>query len=344
MDEFSLLLKPVGGACNMRCGYCFYRDHEGGTMSRETLSRTLESYAALPLARHSAALQGGEPLLAPEYVFDMLEAAELDSMSVQTNATLIDDAFAERFARKRYLVGVSLDGDREHSSARAGAEDEFDRAVEGVRRLEKHGAEYNFLAVVSKRNVRDIVAAYRFLRDNFATRHHQYIECTSSPLAITAEEWGEAMVKLFDEWMEHDAGEVSIRLFESVANSLAYGRPGVCAFSPHCAHHLVVEHDGNVYPCDFYVDEAHLLGNVATHSWEEMAEGAKRTAFSRAKARLPAKCVECRYARLCMGDCQRNRGKDGVSVLCEGYRRFFAHVLGDDCGTDEDAGSPPKNG
>lgn len=329
MDDFSLLIKPVGGTCNLRCSYCFYLGHKGGTISRGLLERTLESYAALPIAHRSVALQGGEPLLAPPYVFELLEAAKLDSISVQTNATLIDDSFAERFAAHRYLVGASLDGNRSHSSARDGA---YDRTVNGIRLLEKHGADYNLLAVVSKRNVRDIVAAYTFLRDNFATRHHQYIECTSSPLAITAEEWGEALVKLYDEWSAHDAGRISIRLFESVMNSVAYGWPTLCSFSTHCAHYLVVEHDGNVYPCDFYVDEKHLLGNVATHSWEEMVSSAKRLSFSQAKTRLPEKCLGCKYLRLCIGDCQRNRNANGVSVLCEGYRRFFGHILGESAG------------
>lgn len=327
MENFSLLVKPVGAACNLACEYCFYSNHPSGTMSRETLSRLLEGYTSLPLASHSIALQGGEPLLAPGYVFDMVEDAKLDSISVQTNATLITDAVAERFARNGYLAGVSLDGDERHSSARGAS---HCAATEGVRKLEKHGADYNILAVVSKRNVRDLAGVYRYLRDNFRTRHHQYIECTSSALAVSAAEWGAALISLFDEWSANGAGDISIRLFESLFSEILYGRALMCPFSSHCSHYFVVEFDGSVYPCDFYVDQEHLLGNVTTHSWEEIIANSRKSGFSAAKMEFPQKCLSCEYIGLCRGDCQRNRRSGGESVLCEGYKRFFAHFLSSD--------------
>ena len=325
MDNFSLLLKPVGGACNLDCEYCFYKGHTAGTIPEELLAHILESYCRLPLARHSIALQGGEPLLAPSYVFDMIEASPLDDISLQTNATLITEELAERFARSGWLVGVSLDGDETHCAARGSS---YARAVEGIRCLEKYGAEYNILCTVTKKNVYDLAAVYRFLRDNFATRSHQYIECTSSELAISSDEWGKALVSLFDEWFAHDVETLSIRLFDSIANELLRGMPTQCTFSNHCRHYLAVEHDGGVYPCDFYVDDAHILGNIKSASWHDLLECARRVEFSNIKSAISTKCAACQYLRFCRGDCPRNRqNSSGASRLCEGYRRFFSHAL-----------------
>lgn len=321
MRPFSLLVKPVGGACNLACRYCFYRGHPGGTIPRRILARALEGYCALPFAGKSIAFQGGEPLLSPDYVFDEAERCEAE-LSVQTNATLMTSAAAERFAAGRWLVGVSIDGPaRLHDAVRCAS---FREAERGVRMLEAAGAEYNLLVVVSKANVCCAEETYRFLRDNFATRYHQYIECTGPDpsLAITGDEWGEFLVRLFDEWMADGRGGVSIRNFESLASSIVRGHPSMCSCARDCRHHLVLEHDGSVYPCDFNVRDDLRLGNIETHTWEEMAQSGKYAAFAASKtASLPDACRECEYLDFCNGDCPRNR-----RTTCSGLKRFFGHA------------------
>lgn len=322
MRPFSLLVKPVGGGCNLDCGYCFYKRHAGGTIERGVLERALVEYCALPFAVKSVTLQGGEPLLAPEYVFDAVEACAVER-GIQTNATLLTRDTAERLAAGGWLVGVSLDGPREiHEAARGTS---FDDVVRGVRLLEAAGADYNFLTVVSKANVARGAQIYRFLRDNFATRFHQYIECTGpgAQWAITGEEWGDFLVAVFDEWYAHDRREISVRLFDSLASAALRGAPLQCSFARDCRHHLVLEHDGSVYPCDFNVAPEMRLGNIAEKSFAEMLACERYEAFAAAKtASLTAKCRDCRYLDFCNGDCPRNR-----KTLCNGWTKFFDHAL-----------------
>ena len=320
MQPFSLLIKPAGGGCNLSCDYCFYNSHPAGLMSRDLAMKTLDKYAMLPFAEKSVALQGGEPLLAADTgIFELMDEYPFEK-SVQTNATLMTDELAERLAVGGWLVGASLDGPRELNRLRG---DSFDRTVRGIRLLEKHGADYNILTVVSKANVNHPAEVYRFLRDNFSTRFHQYIECTGPRDEITGEEWGNFLVGLFDEWVKADANTVSVRLFDSIVSQMLLGRPTQCSLGTSCRQHLVIEHDGSVYPCDFHVQDSLKLGNIATDSFEKMLESPIYRAFSSAKtANLPAKCKECRHLPFCNGDCPRNR-----QTLCAGWLRFFDHAL-----------------
>ena len=321
MRPFSILLKPVGSACNLSCKYCFYLEHERGVMSKEVLERLVSSYCELPFSGKSIALQGGEPLLAPSYIFDIISSAPI-IRSIQTNATLITQDFAERFARGSWLVGASIDGPEDlHKKMRG---ESFQSAVNGIRLLEKANVDYNLLTVVSKANVSEPERLYRFLRDNFQTRFHQYIECTGPypEFAISGEEWGEFLVRLFDEWRKEDSRVISIRLFDSIVSSLFRGYPTQCSFSDACDHYLVVDFDGAVYPCDFFVEKSLRLGNIMENSWQEILLSPKYLTFANAKrSNLSAKCLNCPSYALCKGDCPRNR-----LTLCKGWQRFFNHA------------------
>ena len=290
-------------------------------MSAATLRKVLDEYCALPFDGKSVAFQGGEPLM-PKGAALLGVADEYPvAKSLQTNATLVTDSIAERLARGGWLVGASLDGPRHLNRLR---DRSFDAAVRGIRLLERHGVDYNLLTVVSKANVARPVEVYRFLRDNFSTRHHQYIECTAPCDVVNGEEWGEFLVALFDEWIKHDARSVSVRLFDSIVSQIVLGYPTQCSFATSCRQHLVVEHNGAVYPCDFHVRPNLCLGNILENSFEEMTASATYKSFVNAKSRfLPEKCRKCRYVVFCNGDCPRNN-----HALCVGWERFFAHALG----------------
>ena len=325
MRPFSLLVKPVGAACNLRCTYCFYSDHAAGTMSEEVCARMMDTYSALPFEGKSVALQGGEPLLAPGYVFDRMDAAPVER-SLQTNGTLLTPERADRLRRGNWLVGLSLDGPAELNSGR-GDRATYEKIVAGARMLENFGVDYNLLAVVSQRNVRHAKEIYRFFRENFATNFYQFIECTGPCEEISGEEWGAFLCELFDEWVKEDAHRVSIRLFDSIVSQIMQNVPTQCSFASSCRQYLVVEHDGSVYPCDFHVRSDLKLGNVMTHSWEELIESPAYARFAERKcAELTDECRRCPYVRFCQGDCPRNRVA-GRSSLCAGWRRFFAHTL-----------------
>lgn len=321
MKQFSLLVKPVGGGCNLDCRYCFYKkDHASGMMSDETAARVLMQYAAMPFMGKSVALQGGEPLMAfNSGIFPMLDECPFEK-SLQTNATLVTDEIAAFLARGGWLVGASLDGPAHLNRLRG---DSFDATVRGIRKLEEAGVDYNLLTVVSKANVAHPQDVYLFLRDNFTTHYHQYIECTGPCDDITGEEWGNFLVGLFDEWIKKDARTVSIRLFDSIVSQILQGHPTQCSFSSSCRHHLVVEHDGSVYPCDFHVRPDLKLGNLLTDSLADIAESSAYERFAEAKsAFLPERCRDCAYLEFCNGDCPRSAQR-----LCEGWKRFFAHAI-----------------
>lgn len=337
MKPFSLLIKPVGAACNFNCSYCFYSDHRSGVISEEMFSILLDSYCALPFAEKAIALQGGEPLMAPAYVFDALEERPL-MRSLQTNASLVTPDSAQRLKKGGWLVGASLDGPRGLNFLRTsgGSSDRaFDEAVAGIRNLERYDVDYNLLTVVSKANVSHPREIYRYLRDNFKTRYHQYIECTGPCDEITADEWGFFLCELFDEWVAKDVYTVSVRLFDSIVSNLVRGFHTQCSFAHRCDAYLVVEYDGSVYPCDFHVREDLKLGNVMTHTWEEMLSSDIHRNFAEAKLlSMPDACRECEYVAFCNGDCPRNRmaaagdRRGGRSALCAGWKKFFDGTLG----------------
>ena len=321
MKPFSLLVKPAGGGCNLDCSYCFYKKgHAAGMMSLDTAARTFGAYAALPFEGKSVAFQGGEPLLAyGTGVLQMIDSCPVEK-SLQTNATLVTEEIAEFLARGGWLVGASLDGPRPLNRLRGNS---FDDTVRGIRRLEEANVDYNLLTVVSKANVLKPREVYLYLRDNFSTRFHQYIECTGPCDEITGEEWGEFLVGVFDEWIKRDARTVSIRLFDSIVSQMLLGFPTQCSFGESCRQYLVIEHDGSVYPCDFHVRPDLRIGNINDSSFEELVASPVYERFAAVKmACLPAKCRECRFFEFCRGDCPRSSQR-----LCAGWQRFFAHAL-----------------
>ncbi len=330
MRPFSILLKPVGSACNLDCSYCFYANHPSGCISEKTLEKLLQSYCDLPFREKSIALQGGEPLLAPNYVFKMIETAPV-SHSLQTNATLITQEKAEQFKLGNWLIGASIDGAQCHNILRKTKQGDpskaFNDTVQGIKNLEKACVDYNLLTVVSSANANSASEIYTFLRDNFATRYHQYIECTGPSNEITGAQWGKFLCELFDEWIKRDTRTVSIRLFDSIVSKLVQGFHTQCSQAPSCGGYFVVEHDGSVYPCDFHVRDDLKLGNVTTDSWEEIARNATAKNFASAKDvshREP--CASCKYLHHCNGDCPKNRRADR-SILCEGWKKFFDHSI-----------------
>lgn len=308
MREFSLLVKPAGSACNLKCPYCFYRGHgDVAPMSDAVIERVINSYRVLPIATHAIAFQGGEPLIMGEDFYRRVaDIGEGVDFSVQTNATLVTPSMAKFFAERDWLIGVSP----HWRMAENGGAPSDGAGLAGYRMLVDAGAPVNVLQLITKHNVHEPEALYHFIRDELKCNWQQYIECTApAPFAITGEEWGEFLCRLFDEWKKcGDERRVSVRLFDSVVSQLVRGVPTMCNFTNDCRNYLVVEMNGDVYPCDFHVLPELKLGNVMTHSWEEMLDSPIYTQFGARKRLFP--------------DCPRNRG-----TLDVGWQRFFAHAV-----------------
>lgn len=283
-------------------------------MSDAVLERMLTTYRELPITQHAVAFQGGEPLIMGESFFRRAAAlGEGIDFSLQTNATLVTPSLARFFAEENWLLGVSPHWHMHEVSACAKAtadKGEFAAGLQGYNELVKAGAAVNVLQLITKNNVHEPEALYHFIRDELKCNWHQYIECTSpDSFAITGEEWGDFLCRLFDEWRrEGDEHRVSVRLFDSVVSQLVRGVPTMCNFTNDCRNYLVVERNGDVYPCDFHVLPEYKLGNIMTDSWESLVKSAKYAAFGARKRLYP--------------DCPRNRG-----TLDTGWQKFFSHAV-----------------
>jgi len=353
--HFSLLVKPASADCNLRCAYCFYIEKAAlypGTdhhrMSIAVLESLVASYMATDQPVHSFSWQGGEPLLMGARFFRTLVGLQLKhagrgaviSNGLQTNATLVTVEIAELLAELRFLVGVSIDGpaeihDRFRTSA-AGAQT-YERVMRGVATLLARGVSVNALVAVSAANVSRPLEVYRSLCGSGVT-FHQYIPIVEfdpggrfSPRGISGEQWGEFLCAIFDAWLA-DAETISVRAFDAVLSSFLHGGAGLCTMGTDCCQSLVVEHNGDVYPCDFFVQPELLLGNVRDTGLLEMVDSPLYRSFGRRKAEVSDECTACQYLSLCAGDCPKDRiapagGLTARSVLCEGWRRFYAHAL-----------------
>lgn len=359
MKPFSLLIKPAGADCNLRCAYCFYLGRSSlygadgvHRMNEAVLTRLVRGYLALPFPAHTFAFQGGEPLLMGEAFFRRVfelqrryarPGAQITNC-VQTNGTLLTPSLARLFAEQKVLLGVSVDGPAAmHDARRQDVTGRGSHAavLRGIRLLQEAGAEFNVLTLVSQSNVRSPREVYRYLRDEVGCRYLQFIECVEFdgegrllPFAISAAEWADFMKGIFDEWVKADVRKVSVRLFDSVVARILTGRANACAMGCDCRDYFVVEHTGDVYPCDFFVRPELRLGNILENDWDELWEEPRHTAFGARKAAWHAACDRCDYLTFCQGDCPKNRtGHDPAasprvrSALCSAWQAIYAHIL-----------------
>ena len=205
--------------------------------------------------------------------------------------------------------------------------------------MKRFKTEFNILTLVSQANVHNPLEIYRFLRDEMKCLYHQYIECVEfdqtgkqTEFSIKAQQWGDFLCTLFDEWINNDTNRVSVRLFDSIMSTLIKETPTLCSFSRDCRHYLVVEHNGDVYPCDFYVEENLKLGNIIEDNWSTFLSSPTYEMFGNRKGHYDHECNKCPYVVVCAGDCQKNRLTRGAnphskSVLCEGWRQFYDHSM-----------------
>ena len=355
MKPFSLLIKPASADCNLRCDYCFYIDHlekvrKNPRMSNEVLEKIISSYMQTNQENNYAfGWQGGEPLMMGLEFFQT--AVELQkeyappgatlSNGLQTNGTLITENFARFFNKYKFLLGVSLDGPPNlHDIYRKtiGQKLTHSSVMRGIQHLKQNQVEFNILILVNNENVSKTREIYNYLVEN-GFYYHQYIPCVEfdekdqlKPFSITGVEWGTFLCDLFEQWQKEDKNRVSIRLFDSILEYLIYGRYNVCHMGNDCRQYFVVEYDGSVYPCDFFVRDKLVLGNILVDSWEKMSESPIYRKFGLKKSLWNSLCYQCHFNDLCHGDCQKFRigspnTSKTLSHLCKGWKMFYARVL-----------------
>lgn len=309
-------------------------------MSEETLMVLTEQALSTGAQSVSFVWQGGEPTLAGlDFYKKSVQLQKLFgypaqkiSNSIQTNGILIDDQWAKFLRREKWLVGVSLDGDEEQHNAyrvdRRGA-DTFDGTQNGLRMLQSEKVPYNILALLNNVNVKDPKGLYEGLKKE-GHRYLQFIPCiefdpeTAEPMefSITAEEYGRFMIEVFDEWVK-DIPHVFVRDFEDILIREVTGVSPNCVYSE-CGQYLVVEYNGDVYPCDFYVDQEWLLGNIHDDTIEELANSDRFKEF-RDQRKLHTECEDCPWLKYCNGGCQKHTRFDR-NYFCDSYKMFFEYA------------------
>jgi uncharacterized protein len=361
IPAFHLMAKPGGSRCNLACRYCFYlgkRELYPGSrfhMSDEVLEEYIrQTIGAHHIPEVTFAWQGGEPtLLGPGF---FRKAVVLQKKycrpgmvihnTLQTNGMLLDDEWCEFFRKNRFLVGISLDGPKElHDACRTDAHGRgtFERVMQGLSLLKKHRVEFNILCTVNAVNGDHPLEVYRFFRDEAKVQFIQFIPVVErdprtgemAPCSVRPDQFGKFLIGVFDEWVRHDVGAVYVQQFDT-ALACWYGEPhGICVFSPTCGHAMVIEHNGDIYSCDHFVNPDHLLGNIMITPLAELVTSERQLQFGRDKCEtLPEYCRDCQFLFSCHGECPKNRfavtpgGEPGLNYLCEGYRMFFSHIAG----------------
>ncbi len=356
MPPVNILIKPASSACNMACAYCFYRDvasNRGtafeGMLSLETMATVIRS--AFEYADHlcSFTFQGGEPTLRGldffREVVKLQKACNTRGLrvvnSIQTNGLAIDEEWAAFLAENQFLVGLSLDGPSDlHNLNRidTAGKGTFSRVLHAAQLFDRYHVEYNVLCVVTGRNARSIEKIYRFYkRQGF--RYLQFIPCLE-PLGqergqeayhLSTAEYGQFLIRLFDLWLDDfRKGEyISIRHLDNWLFMLLGQPPEACNMAGQCSIQFVVEGDGGVYPCDFYVLDEWRMGTIGQTPLADMASGPVAQRFIAQSLPRPDACQSCPYVSLCRNGCRRDRavlpdGTSGLNQYCEAYQTFFS--------------------
>lgn len=352
---FQLLIKPAGPDCNLSCGYCFYRrvnriflGQRARRMSPEILKEVTRQYLGLNFEVSCFSWQGGEPTLCGLSFFR--KAIELQkkhgrigqrvSNAFQTNGLLIDKKWCSFFSEYKFLVGLSLDGPKKmHDYYRTkGHNGTWKTVMRTAKLLAEYEVEFNILTVVTGQNEGQARILFKWFVDHRFC-YLQFIPCLETtpkgdiaPFSVTPGGYGDFLCELFDLWWLNRSSRISIRMFDAMLESLVFRENRLmCTFSPLCRSYLVVEHNGNIYPCDFFVREDTQLGNLTQTPLVEIFQSDSYRNFGKKKSETADECIECLYRNICHGGCQKDRlNIKGLphrrTYLCPSYKQFFQYA------------------
>ncbi len=361
---FHVMAKPTGARCNLDCAYCFFLKKERlypDSTFRMT-DKVMEEFIRQTIEGHSVpevtiAWQGGEPtLMGPGFFRRAVEVQKKYARpgvrienTFQTNGILLDDDWCRFFHDNNFLVGLSMDGPKNlHDVYRRDRRGRgtFDRVFEAARLLQKHRVEFNILCTVNSTNADYPLEVYRFFRDELSAPYIQFIPIverenetgyqegtTVTDRSVRPDQWGRFLIAIFDEWVRRDVGRTFVVNFDGALAGWLGMAGTVCVFAPTCGLGVALEHNGDLYSCDHFVEPDHLLGNILETPLAELVGSEKQRRFGAAKRdTLPRYCRECAFLAVCNGECPKNRfvetpdGEAGLNYLCESYRAFFSHA------------------
>lgn len=358
-DDFQIFVKPVGAACNLRCSYCYYLDKAdlcGYRGSLKMSDEILERYIKQHIEASSEdtvffSWHGGEPLLAGidfyrkavSFQQKFLPSGRYALNGIQTNGTLLDDEWCSFLKSESFIIGISIDGPPDlhnmHRITQAG-EPTSEKVLKGFELLKKYKITSEILCVVNSGNSLHPLEVYNFFRQ-LGAEYISFLPLVErdtskasgvSDSSVKPEEFGSFLSVIFDEWIGHDIGKIKIQIFEEALRPAFNQEHTLCIFKVDCGGVPVIEHNGDFYACDHYVDREHLSGNVNEVPLAELLTSQSQKAFGKSKSdTLPRYCLDCDVLEMCNGECPKNRfittpdGEPGLNYLCKGYKQFFTH-------------------
>jgi len=358
-DDFQVFIKPVGARCNLRCSYCYYIEkgdnygtHQKSVMNDETLENCIKQHF---LASSGDTVlftwHGGEPLLAGIDFYEKALSIQKKYLpqgksvlnGIQTNGTMITKAWCDFFAAHGFMVGISMDGPDKlhdamrHSSHQCGS---FEKTLSGYILLRENCINTEILCVVNACNAGYPLVVYDFFKI-LGAKYITFLPMVEkdmtrtglvSQTSVPALAFGRFLTAIFDEWIKQDIGAIKIQIFEEAIRTAFNQEHSLCIFRERCGRVPVIEHTGDFYSCDHYVDKDHLLGNINEHRLDDLLNHPAQKAFGNTKSdTLPRYCLQCEVKKMCHGECPKNRfitspdGEPGLNYLCEGYQYFFNH-------------------
>jgi len=360
---FHVMAKPTGAKCNLACAYCFFlkkdrlypgdRFHMSDEVMERYIRQTIEAHRTPEVV---IAWQGGEPTLMGLDFFrrsidverKYQKTGTVIQNTLQTNGTLLDDEWCEFLHENKFLVGLSMDGPRElHDRYRVdkAGRPTFDRVLNAVRLMQNHDVDFNILCTVNAANGDHPLEVYRFFRDELGAEYLQFISVVErksergfqeghevTDRSVRPEQYGRFLIAIFDEWVHHDVGRTFVQQFDGTLMAWLSGQSSLCIFRRTCGEGVALEHNGDVYSCDHFVEPEYLLGNIAEKPLAMLAGSEAQRRFGQRKAELTKQCRECIVRFACNGDCPKHRftksadGEEGLSYLCPGLKMFFEHV------------------
>jgi uncharacterized protein len=378
-----IMAKPNGPLCNLRCKYCFYTEKEALFPEGENYrmsDEVLDAYIRNNITLNSTApeipfvWQGGEPTLLGIDFFR--KAVRLQKAfaghkqigkiknSLQTNGTLLTDEWCEFLKEHNFMVGISIDGPEDiHNRYRVdrGQGPTFNKVMQGLKLLQKHGVHYNVMACVAKETAYKPLEVYHFLKaegvefiqffpiierlpdekaKNCGLRlampsalDREELNTRVTPWTIEPDKYGDFLIAIFDEWVRNDVGKTFVMNFEWALNAWIGNALPVCSFSKQCGSSIILEHNGDMYACDHCVYPQYKLGNILSDDPRKAVEKSLQSGFGVNKeTALPRWCRECEVLKACWGGCPKHRfattcyDEPGLHYLCSGYKKFFLYI------------------
>lgn len=348
-----VMWKTVSEACNLACDYCYYSTCAGKPekikkIDVAVLEKFIKEYFEIKKGVVPFAWQGGEPLLAGIDFFEKVIELQkkhapkntIVSNSIQTNGTLITKKWAQFFKKYHFLVGLSIDGPQLINDKRRILSDgrgSYDAVIRGMRHLQEEGVEFNVLTVIHEDNISSAKELMNFYSEH-NVKHVQFIPCmdfraqdikATPKYHVSSKEYGEFLCDIFDVWYNNGSPEISIRFFDNMLASYLHQEQEMCIHQKTCPTTLILEQNGDAYPCDFFIHPDYKLGNVNTDTLEAVLQKYNQSQFSSKKSDIPEKCKKCEFLNVCNGGCPRNRtdyNMEETEYFCESYKMIYKYA------------------